>query len=278
MKALGIRLDICMWSKDGPPEDVLAAIEREIGYYAHKKILVLNGGVSPKDLTYEKYGWQTVEEDWTKGVGGKANRALEEVDCSYFATFEDDVILARGWFDAVWAGMTRISGENGICVAGTRVATNPVLRAIDTTAARRMNVEENKAGEYISIDNNLWRTSAVIEIGGFSTDCPYAVDWYTRRKAIAHGMRWVILKEVVSDHKRDSIRSALGHSYYATKACLSAPSCRRGHYRLKVLRYFLTSPARGVIEAFRYRRPEIVIVYPLIRLQGLRGALAATKS
>jgi hypothetical protein len=145
---------------------------------------------------------------------------------------------------------------------GVRVATHPVLRKLDEYILERKNVREDI---WISIDNNIYRTAFVRALG---------VNLLTNHNSRAikrieeNRMRWVVDRTVISDHIRHGILPYINHAY---KMQLLAVTGKL--HRLIMFRKFLLSPLRAFHIALKKKCPQLIIVYPLIRLAILKAEL-----
>ena len=94
---------------------------------------------------------------------------------------------------------------------GIRLSTHPVLYALDL----EMYVYHKKpiADVGISLDNNIYVTDFIREVGGFLSKCPIAVDRDLRDRVLAANKRWIIDPTIQSDHIRDSLWATLKHNY-----------------------------------------------------------------
>jgi len=206
-------------------------------------------------------------------ISSGANEALRHIDRGFFVSIEQDVVLAKEWWNKIPPHM-----ENPeVAVAqGIRLSTNPTLRKMDEYQYDRMKLESKGITYGISIDNNIYRTRAIKAIGGFPYDCPVCVDSVLMQKLHRLNFKWIVDKSIVSTHLRDSVIGYIKHHYKMTKLCSGSEYClfpkSAKHQTLLMLRIFLTSPARATLLAYKKKSFKLFCVYPIVRL----ALLAAT--
>jgi hypothetical protein len=143
--------------------------------------------------------------------------------------------------------------DSKVAVAqGLRFSTNPTLRKFEEYVLSR-----KEPDWFHSIDNNIFRTNVIRELGGFPTDHPAYVDSVLRRKIVDETpYKWIVDKTVVSKHIRESIDNYIEH-----ERSLHAQYHSSEDSLLKLLRFFATSPARGLVIAFKKREPSLLWIY-----------------
>jgi len=203
-----MELDLVMWGKDCERTVSLSlrSINSRIpGKFVANKIYVDYKSEDASPSMAEELGWAVYQAP-AKGIPSAANLALEKVSSPLFATFEADLVLSRGWFEAIvkWMEDPTIGVAQGI-----RLPTHPVLRHYDQFVYEK---ERRKVEDYgISIDNNLYRTDLIKKVGGFPSTCPIAVDRNLRDKVEEAGYKWKIDPTVVSSHLRGGLWQTIQH-------------------------------------------------------------------
>lgn len=276
-----------MWTKNG--ERTLPLVLKRIDEVipqenVNDKILVDDHSTDNTVKIAKDFNWK-VYVNPNSGIPFGANEALRHVTTPIFISFEQDLLLAKDWWDCIPPYMQ----EPNIAVAGgIRVFDNRILRAISGFHSERL----GKQGEIeVSMDNTIYKTKVIKALGGFPNECPICTDtilykkinWFTPYK-------WVIDSKVVSLHLRKGIRHELEHSGVMANKCKRTKLC--GCYyvphfneptliikpkfaasKLTLVRMFLTSPIRGFHVAVKKKCPEIFFVYPLIRLYIFKSCL-----
>lgn len=283
-----MKVDLVMWTKNGERTlpHVLKRIDEVIPHEnVNNKILVDDHSTDNTAKIAKDFNWQ-VQMNPNSGIPSGANEALRHVTTSLFISFEQDLFLAKNWWDRIPPYMQNPK----IAVAGgIRVFNNRILRSLSEFASERSGKPEME----VSMDNTIYKTQIIKALGGFPKECPVCTDtilykkvnWFTPYK-------WVIDSTVVSLHLRRGIRHELEHSRVMAGRCKRTKLC--GCYyvphftepeliirpkktstssNLTLLRILITSPVRGLHVAIKKRCPEIFFVYPIIRLYILRGCL-----
>ena len=252
-------IDLLMWTLNGESTlpYCLHSIEKAVPEdVVGQKIVVDGGSVDKTKEICMLYGWTVVDAE-KRGIPFQANQALRLVETKFFACFEQDIVLHSCWFKYI---MKHFDEENIVAAQGVRVAVNPVLRAIDV-------YKLNHQPGYSSLDNNIFRTDIMRELGGFNAKFLLGLDRETQARVRASGKKWVIDKRIISTHLHYSLRKELSHQFKT--AWLSGGW---GSKFMNVKR-FLYSPVRGFDIAVKQKRPEPIFYYPLLRLAKLCGVL-----
>ncbi len=209
-----------------------------------------------------RFGWEIYENpEW--GVASGANEALRHVESPFFITFEQDILLARDWWDKIPKYM-----ENPkVAIAqGVRVATVESFRQLRKYTFSRKDVI------LASLDNNIMRTKAMLELGGFPRDCPLCVDGYLWKKVLAYNYEWVVDTEVVSDHIRMGILQNVKKDLRRQSLC-TCPKATGLSKKFKMLELFAFSPIRGLQMTLKTKHPQLFLLYPFLRFIDLKIAL-----
>lgn len=273
-----MKFDIVTWVKDGEwylpitlkrLEDVLPS------EFVHRKIAVDDHSTDDTVEILKEFGWE-VYDNLKTGISSGANYALSKVDCPLFMSFEQDLYLAREWWDKVSPLLDQVD----VAVAsGVRLASQPSY----LTAFERYVLDRDSGfscGK--TLDQTLYKTRIIRSLGGF----PYSrsntgVDTVLRYVLFVNGFEWSVDKSAVSVHLRKSgVSDAIRHQFwYATgikekkvrikgRASLVPPETF-----LKLMLRFLYSPFRGLEISFKVREPRICVLYPLLRLASCLGYL-----
>ena len=250
-----------MWSKHGARDIVLKVIDKCIPQkLVTNKIMVID---SYADLTYKSaidYGWKIIINEG-EGISGASNTALKYVESEYFISFEDDVLLAKNWWDTVPPLLFK---EQKVAVAsGVRVPTNRFLKSLHLYGIKRA---EKLGVPYLmrSIDNTIYKTQVIRKLGGFpKLPCSSGVDTALAWKIHDAGYKWLVNTSTVSLHIRQGIKAELSHNYWYGKErpILKKTLKHRVLSFKKQLQLFLTSPYWGFKMALCQKEPFLCILY-----------------
>jgi glycosyltransferase involved in cell wall biosynthesis len=231
----------------------------------HKKILVDDHSTDKTAKIASDFNWQ-VYLNPSHGISSGANEALKHVDCDYFMSLEQDVLLSKNWIDKIPYHM---KGKDVAVAQGVRFATEPTLRSLDSYSCEK-NIksvpQEAVFGKYgYSLDNNILNTKIIREVGGFPSDCPVCTDGILLENLHKRGYKWLIDKEVVSTHLRPGLEHHYDHQYTIINRCALSNKCQAKDNMKIMLRKFITSPVRSLIIAVETKNPLVMIVYPRTR-------------
>jgi glycosyltransferase involved in cell wall biosynthesis len=248
-------VDLVMWTKNSAKflPSVLTRIEEVIpSEVLANKIIIDDHSTDDTVEVARKLGW-TVYTNNGSGIYNAVETALKYVTTDFFISIEHDVILSKEW----WESMKEHMKDETVAVAqGVRVATSPILRALDEYVIERRDEKSKKT--CISIDNNLYRTSLLRKY-------KLNVAGHTPSRAILekHGFRWLIDRNVISDHIRPDIQYLIKHDYRMHKLL----SCHGRKQRMvKNFTLFLLSPFRAFQICLKKKCAQMLIIYPLDRL------------
>lgn len=276
-----MNFDIISWVKDGAGvlPRTLKRLERVLpSECVHRKIMVDDHSQDETVSIGKDFNWKVYDNPKT-GIFSGANYALSKVDCPFFMSFEQDLFLARDWWQKISPLLSR---ENVVAASGVRwMVTSLPLFALDFYIHNR--VVKSKETHYASqafrygkyLDNTLWRTDIVRELGGFpKMRCNTGIDTVLSYQIYARGLEWLVDKTVISTHLRSGgVREYLKHTMWYSSGYkeirdkvrkltgLELPSEFRA-----ILRPFLTSPIRALDIALKTREPMLVMIYPVQRL------------
>jgi glycosyltransferase involved in cell wall biosynthesis len=259
-----------MWAMNG--ERFLPLVLRRVEdaipkEFVHKRILVDDHSTDDTARIARDFNWEVYLNPST-GISSGANEALRHVDCKYFMSLEQDLLLSDDWVKKIPKYMEH---EDVAVAQGVRYSTEPTLRKIDAYAYKRVALEGNPERFGLSMDNNIFKTRFVKEVGGFPSECPVCTDGILMWRLREAGHRWLIDTSVVSDHIRPSLKEFYSHQYNLINRCVLSPVCPTSTNMKRVLRIFITSPVRAAMMALQMRHLPILWVYPRYRYYRARA-------
>jgi GT2 family glycosyltransferase len=264
-----MKADLVMWAKNGAsvlPSVLKRADDVLLKEVITKKIFVDDHSTDESREIAKEFGW-VIYPNEKGGVGCGANTALRHVGCEYFISLEQDVLLAKNWFEKV---SKHLEQKNVAVAQGWRLPDQPVLREIDEFAFEKSNFDLN------SIDNTMYKTGIVKSIGGFPEDIKYgAVDTHLRLRIEQLGLKWVIDPTVVSIHLRaGGLKEQIKRHYlYGLYAPWEEGQFIAETKTKRAIRIALTSPFRAFEIVIKKRCPQAIYYYPLMRFAFMQGAL-----
>lgn len=264
-----MKADLVMWAKNGAsmlPLVLKRADEVLPNEVIAKKIFVDDHSTDESKEIAKEFGW-TVYTNEKGGIGGGANTALRHVECEYFISLEQDIVLAKNWLEKI---SKHLEKENVAVAQGWRLPDQPVLREIDEFAFEKSNFTLN------SIDNTMYKTKIVKSLGGFPEDIKYgAVDTHLRLRIENLGLRWIIDPSVISIHLRTGgLKEQIKRHYlYGLYAPWEEGQFIAETKTKRAIRIALTSPLRAFEIAIKKRCPQAIYYYPLMRFAFMKGAL-----
>jgi len=193
------KIDLVMWTLNSEKylAQTLNSIKKEIpNKFINRKIIVDGGSVDFTETIAWVFDWEF--HKCRKGIPYQANMALEMVETPIFASFEHDIILYPNWFSKI---RDTIKPQDVAVSQGIRLSINKTLRAIEKYGMLRDYVH------YTSIDNNLYKTKIISDLGGFNLKCPVSCDRDLQDRVRANGFKWLINNDIISDHLVFDFRS-----------------------------------------------------------------------
>lgn len=170
-----------MWAKNGALflPYTLKRIEEAIPHeYVGQKIFIDDNSSDETPLIAKDFSWSVYRNE-KGGIGNGANLALSKVKTPIFASFEQDLLLNKNWFDKIFP----LIEKKSVAVAqGWRFSTNKTQRVLEEFA-----MDWFKKLPLYSLDNTLYKTSLIKSVGGFPTYVTYCVDGVLRAKIIRAG-------------------------------------------------------------------------------------------
>ena len=258
-----MNVDLCIWTKNGAETlaPVLRRVEEVIPHEEiRKKIAVDDSSTDSSVELLKKFNWE-VYPNREGFINSGTKEALKHVETEFFVSIEQDVLLSRKW----WGAIPHYMNDERVAVAqGIRLSTNETERAVETLKIRklkRLSLEE-KSKMYFSIDNNIYRT-VVIKNLGFVDDPVAMAPFYV--KVISNGFRWITDISVVSTHLRGNLFDVISH----TTRFYSLTEQHTDLDDMSILRFLggiVASPLKGFKMSIETKEPKVQIFYPLKRL------------
>ncbi len=263
-----------MWAKNGARflPTVLRRIDEVIPHEeVNSRIFVDDKSIDSTRDVARSFGW-TVYDNSTGFVSGGTNTALSHVKMPFFVSIEQDVILAKDWWDRIPLYMD----DETIAVAqGIRLPTHPIIRDLEPLSQERLKSQLSiqVPDYYWSIDNNIFRTKVIQHVGGFPLFEPLAVDYFLLRRIEAQTRyRWIVDPGVISDHIRVSLIDYFRHDQNFVRLTTKPQTGYSQALPLtRMMQITATSPLRGIDLAVRRHNALLSVIYPLYRLMYLRN-------
>jgi len=260
------KIDLVIWAKNG--ERMLPYVLKRIDEVIPKerinqRIFVDDNSIDKTVEIAKGFGWEIYENE-KGGIFNAANQALEIVSTSMFATFEQDVLLCKDWLDRVSLHM---HDPKVIVAQGLRLSTVKCMRTLQKYAYDRNILT-------VSFDNAIYKTEKIRELGGFPKKCPMCTDTLLFLKINRETpYKWVIDKRIVSLHLKKDLMYELRHARLSMARCQCKPDTTRGWTAIDLFRYFAGSPFRAFDIVIKKHDPQLIWVYPCLRLVRLIGFL-----
>ncbi|MCW4016833.1 MAG: glycosyltransferase [Candidatus Bathyarchaeota archaeon] len=285
--------DIVMWAKDGAwvLPTTLRRLEQVLpNKLVHRKIMVDDRSTDETREIAKSFGWE-VYTNPESGISSGANFALSMVDCPYFMSVEQDLLLSKNW----WNQVSPLLNDDKIGTAsGVRFSSKPqAVHDLEKFVYRKYLVDKNIAS-YLSnrklssltlgktLDNTMYKTDIVRAAGGFpymaSGNC--GIDTILVFQLLKHGYEWKVNPLCQSVHLRRGFQQILNHQkWYAVASQEITIKLEQLGFSTNKLRYgpkhslnrLLMSPFVGVFISAKMRNPLICIVHPLIKLYNFMG-------
>lgn len=144
------------------------------------------------------------------------------------------------------------------------------------------NLEDGDFSHYAkTLDNTTYRTEIIKNIGGFPRIALDAcVDNVLAKRVYDAGFKWRVDYGVKSVHIRKGLGDELRHFYwYGAQYPILEPYLTGHHASANgFLKRLLFSPKYGMDLALKLNCPQLVYIYPLIRLALYRGLISTRRS
>ena len=291
------KVDLVMWTKNGA--ETLPLVLKRISEvipieFVNKRIIADDHSADETRNIAQNFGWQVVFNEGT-GISDGANTALEHVESEYFVSFEQDLFLARDWWEKI---PNFLKDPQVAAASGMRFADKPRgVRKLQQYVAKKYRGEANlaswlrnrKAAAFTlgsTLDNTIYKTEVVRAVGGFpKMKVNAGVDTTLAYKLKQAGYSWVVDYNVQSTHIRKGLKQELQHQYwYGTQLCeiwrkIEEDTNQRSPMTASGVIYrFLISPFTGLFVALKTKEPTITYIHPLIRFYYMKGLLEALKT
>jgi len=291
-----IKVDLVMWTKNGSETLplVLKRIDEVIPRGAvNKRVVVDDRSPDNTREIAQDFGWDVILNEGS-GISDGANTALKHVTSEYFISFEQDLLLARGWWEKI---PPLLENPQIAAASGMRFADNPRgVRKLQQYVAKKYRGESSLASWLRSrqmaaftlgktLDNTIYKTNIIKALGGFpKMPVNAGVDTILAYKLNQAGRHWVVDYNVQSIHMRKGLKQELRHQYwYATQLYAiwrrieTETSQRPPVTKFGIMYRFFTSPFTGLFVAVKTKEPTITYIHPLIRFYYMKGLLEASK-
>ena len=274
-----MKLDLVMWTYNSEKtlSYTLNSIKKAIPEkFINQKIIVDGGSNDRTALIADFFKWNFIKSK-RKGIPFQANTALELVETDIFASFEHDIVLCPNWFYLI---KNKLDNDKVAVAQGVRLSTNKALRAIEKYGLLEDYIR------YSSIDNNIYKTKIIKDLGGFDEKFIVSTDRKLQDKIKENGYKWLICKNIISDHLKPSVRKSAKH--YQKNHLLRdykedfKPVFLYSKVKIKSEKRleFLDSLSKlfssfiiGFVIARKYKIPEVTYCYPYWRLKKLQTAI-----
>jgi GT2 family glycosyltransferase len=279
--------DIITWVKNGAwclPRTLLQ-LEKVIPDNAiHRKIAIDDASTDDTVNILKNFGWE-VHKNPDAGISAGANYALHLVDCPYFMSFEQDLLLSPNWFNNV---TPLVKGDIAVA-SGIRFSDKAkTVRDIEKYTYKKYLMEtrlapylrDRKESVFLlgkTLDNTFYNTKTIRSIGGFPLmPSSSGIDTLLAYRIREKGFRWLVNPKVQSIHLRKSFTQNLRHQYWYSSA-LKEVKLREPNFTPSLkqeIKKLVMSPLTGFVMSFKMNNPKIFVVYPLLRFYRLRGFLS----
>jgi len=267
------RLDLAMWTKNGAKTlpSVLKRIDEVIpSESVNQRILIDDHSADATREIAKSFGWQVFYNEGI-GVNEGARTALKRVKSQYFASFEQDLLLARDWWIHV---PSLLKKDNVAAASGVRIADSPFsLNRLQDYVNETYRERTQKNPTFTSgktIDNTIYKTEIIKRVGGFPELLVQAL--------ARHGYIWAVNFNVKSIHLQRGLLKEIKHQYWygtSLKEFNKQPSELAKDWANVTFRTML-SPIRGAQIAYTQRCWRILYLYPSLRLAAFLGWLKGT--
>jgi glycosyltransferase involved in cell wall biosynthesis len=289
------KVDLVIWTYNGAKTlpSVLKRINEVIPEkYVGKKVVSDDASTDETRRIAESHGWKVVSNPG-KGISDNANNALKHVESEFFVSFEQDLLLARDWWNkipkalenpkvAAASGMRFADRPPGVCQLQLYVAKKYRGEAQLESWLRGREMAAFTLGK--TLDNTIYRTETVREVGVFpKLASSSGVDTVLAYEIDEDGYQWFVDYNVQSAHLRNNLQQELHHQYWYARQLpemwrkisqithTSPPPVTKS----AVVSRFVMSPLTGLFMAYQTREPSLAYIHPLIRLYYLRGYLSS---
>lgn len=293
---LPYKVDLVMWTKNGAETLplVLKRISEVIPAEAvNQRIIVDDRSTDNTREIAKSFDWTVIFNEG-KGISDGANTALKHVISEYFISFEQDLLLARDWWEKI---PPYLENPKVAAASGMRFASKPEgIRKLQQYVAKKYRGESTlspwlRAREMSAftlgktLDNTIYKTKIIRSIGGFpKLRVNAGVDTILAYKIEKAGFQWIVDYNVQSIHIRHGLINELHHQYwYGTQLHeiwnrIEVETDKPPPVtRLSVISRFFISPFTGLFVAVKTKEPTITLIHPLVRFYYMKGLLESSK-
>ena len=256
-----MKIDLVVWTSDSERtlDQSLNSIENAIPAINTCHKIAVDGGSRDKTVAIlNGHGWEVFSSP--RGIPHQANRALSLVDSEYYASFEHDILLSPNWLPR----MERLIQDPKAAVAqGIRIFNGSrVFEAIE-----KYQLQTGRFPKWFySLDNNLYKTKIIRQIGGYPRLCPVSTDGVLRQAVLKAGYSWLTDLDCISYHLRRSYWHQLTHRIrgYMYRRFFDWQGTGSESFP-KLLGGVFLSPISGARIARHQRVPSVFVAYPIYR-------------
>ena len=290
-------VDLVIWTKNGGETlpFVLKRISEVIPVeFINKRIIVDDHSSDETRSIAQNFGWQIVFNEGT-GISDGANTALKHVESECFVSFEQDLLLARDWWEKIpnFLDDPQVAAASGMRFAdkprGVRKLQQYVAKKYRGEATLASWLRNRKTSAFTlgsTLDNTIYKTEIIRAVGGFpKMQVNAGVDSTLAYKLKQSGYSWIVDYDVQSTHIRKGLKQELQHQYwYGTQLYeiwrkIEEDTNQRAPMTAYGVMYrFLISPFTGLFVALKTKEPTITYIHPLIRFYYMKGLLEAMKT
>lgn len=287
-------MDLVMWTYEGERTlpRVLKQIDRVIPKEnVNNKMIVDDHSTDNTVKIAKDFNWQ-IHDNPSTGISSGANEALRHVTTPHFISFEQDLYLAKDWWDKT---PIHLQNPKVAVASGMRFANQP--RGL--TKLQRYVAKKYRGEKYLSswlrdrrmasftlgktIDNTIYKTKVIKALGGFPVlKGNTGIDSVLAYRIMEAGFEWVVDYNVQSVHLRQGLKQELQHQrWYASAIPEIHRKIKRETGRNPpitepgILFRLFISPGTGLFVAVKTREPSIFYIHPLIRLFYALGLLGS---
>lgn len=274
------KVDLVMWIKDG--SRTLPFVLKRIGEVipeesVNNRIVVDDYSMDESREIANSFGWHTIFNEG-KGICDAANTALKHVETDFFISFEQDLLLAREWWQEVpkHVSQPKVAIASGVRFPGQPMALRKLYEYIIEWCETR---ESHDAAGFLysrTLDNTIYKTNIIRKLGGFpKLNVSSGLDNILAQQISSAGHEWKVIYDVRSIHLRKGLKDELSHQYWhgtCTDELNRILFNKPVDLRRRVL-HLLLSPLMGLRIAIKKKASQAVYIYPLIHLNKLRGII-----
>jgi glycosyltransferase involved in cell wall biosynthesis len=283
------KVDLVMWTKNGAKTLplVLRRLSESIPDECINNRLIVDDHSTDgtRDIA-KSFGWRVIFNEGT-GVSDGANTALRKVETDYFVSVEQDLLLARNWWEKI---PSYLAEPQNAVASGIRFVSKPIgLRKLQQQMAQKCLGEEKfwlspQSGQREAftfgktLDNTIYRTKVIRAVGGFPrTNSGAGVDTILIYRLQKAGFHWAVDYNIQSLHLRHGLRDEFRHQYWYGLVVREVWAMLRQEFNVQtstesnLLYRLLISPVSGFVAAVKTREPTTIYIYPLLRLYYVVG-------